>query len=317
MFKASTARLLLAPRRSMRFKRYLAVQSHLNADHQTPVALDDGHNLGRRTKPRGDSSIGLKYRRAKLSTDCGKLGRRARAKEADTGTVPPRAAPDPKREAALFASHKAFIEELVGYTFQDDHWLKQALTLDSARQKGDVSQSRMALIGDANLRQVYYTSNCHYMGKKSFCGAFSLLGSNNSLAYCASIWGLGELGSDLGYPKLTSGEGAVRYGTLVEAILGAVFMDSSQNYKDIERAVMRLLSYTEQDRDAGTSLVPDTIVMRPMPARPDKPNKKGRSSLRQLFEDGRRTEVAQTQSVEAVADEVLAGKERAASCRST
>lgn len=178
-----------------------------------------------------------------------------------------------ERDPAAFTAHKNFVQQLVGYTFQDDTWLKQALSVRWNRY-GDSSlsqqQLRLALVGDANIKVVYYSHNVAYGGTKSFCGNVNALECNNSLTYCAEIWGLAALVLNWGYPSLKDRSSAQWFGTLVEAIIGAVYLDSAHSYAPTKQAILRLLSYTEKSREEGTALDPEVLASRNIPARPDR-----------------------------------------------
>lgn len=171
-----------------------------------------------------------------------------------------------------FAVHKKAIESLIGYTFRKDQLLKEAIALkinSSTGKRGlHYTQLHLALIGDSNLRQVFYTHNFPYTGRANLTKAFDALGSNNSLAYAASVWGLPDLLREFGWPECTSRVSAKYFGSLVEAIVGAVYIDSNKSYEHTRTAIMNLLSYTEASRTAGTSLDPATIKSRPIPGAP-------------------------------------------------
>lgn len=77
-----------------------------------------------------------------------------------------------------------------------------------------------------------------------------------------------------GYLSLTDKISARWFGTLIEAIIGAVYLDSAQSYTPTKQAIMRLLSFTEQFREEVTALNQEVIAYRHIPARPDKRHKR-------------------------------------------
>lgn len=148
------------------------------------------------------------------------------------------------------------------------------------------------LLSHNTLLTLSSTRNIAYPGKVAFSGAFFNVSSNNTLSFVADVWGIVDLVAEWGWPSKLDNTSATFHGTLVEAIIGAVYMDSAQNHEHTQRAVLRLLSFTEQSQDAGTALDPDVIVNRPTPARPDRRNTPAWKLLKQHCEEGRRSNAA-------------------------
>ncbi|KAI7484889.1 hypothetical protein KC367_g2390 [Hortaea werneckii] len=139
---------------------------------------------------------------------------------------------------------KSLIQDLAGYSFRSENILHDAL--DTTGLRVQQSNQRMALFGDAILKFVilgdwYPTSagNDHV----------SSIGSNANLAAAASLHGMEAC--VLTNPGHRGPVSQATLSTTVEAIVGAVYLDSEKNF-DAVRTFMEALGLTI----SGTGNVP-------------------------------------------------------------
>ncbi|KAK5130379.1 hypothetical protein LTR08_002171 [Meristemomyces frigidus] len=142
--------------------------------------------------------------------------------------------------AQTLAQAKALIERLAGYRFRNENILLEAI--DTTGLRVAQSNQRLALLGDATVKQVlldeWYPSGS---SKGTGNTIISTVGSNDNLATVARNCGLHTC--VITHP---GHRGAVSQGTLatmVEAIIGAVYVDSDKNMTAV-RAVMSALEIT-------------------------------------------------------------------------
>ncbi|KAL8396659.1 hypothetical protein RB594_003647 [Gaeumannomyces avenae] len=154
----------------------------------------------------------------------------------------------------------AIIENIIKYRFADRKLLKEATLAAGASVSrtdiaGDVNGNEsLALIGDALIRlDVAHRSYIEGVGPGQSTLVLSAAGANDSLAALRARFGL-----DRSVTKNPSQRGEVPRVTLastVEALIGAVWVDSGNQFDQVQ-SVLRALQLTEPFESGGTDRSP-------------------------------------------------------------
>ena len=145
-------------------------------------------------------------------------------------------------------SDLSMLQERLGYLFQDEHYLKLALTHRSVGHQPENNNERLEFLGDAVLQltvSAYLYNKYPRLPEGELAKMRSLLVRESTLA---------ELGRELGLNRfLLVGRGEKRSGAreldslmcdVLEAVYGAVFLDGG--FQEARRVILRLLP----DQDA-------------------------------------------------------------------
>ncbi|KAI6804100.1 hypothetical protein KC356_g2767 [Hortaea werneckii] len=135
---------------------------------------------------------------------------------------------------------KSLIQDLAGYSFRDENILLDAL--DTTGLRVQQSNQRMALLGDAILKFVIL-GDWYPTGTPKGAGNdhVSSIGSNANLAAAARLHGIEAC--VLTNPGHRGPVSQATLSTTVEAIIGAVYLDSEKNL-DAVRTFMEALGLT-------------------------------------------------------------------------
>lgn len=163
-----------------------------------------------------------------------------------------------------FPNDKAFVESWLEYKWKDDNLLKHALydqvpsLPDSTNRLVLSNQQQLALIGDKMLEACYYVHNYPLPTSRSLAGPFSMLVTNSRLATIAHSVGLMKQLKSGGYMSATADSPKSVWtrkpATIVEAILGSVFMDADKDLNEFKRVLSNFFSRDEAERARGNVL---------------------------------------------------------------
>ncbi|KXT01131.1 hypothetical protein AC578_10895 [Pseudocercospora eumusae] len=174
------------------------------------------------------------------------------------------APPSDTESSSNFHSRRARVEVVTGYKFRDDEYLKAALRPGNAPLHGEPiyrCQQQLAIIGDALLKLIYFTHNFPDSSEGSLNGPFDSISSNAALAFTAWNNGLAKA-MDTTVPRANRakyGESSIKsakvaVATMVEAVIGAVFLDSEQDLSVTKQAIENVLARSEQELASGKVL---------------------------------------------------------------
>lgn len=140
------------------------------------------------------------------------------------------------------SAHIDCIQHVIGYTFKDHDLVRAAIFKGGRKFKGmELArgvQLHLALIGDKILEINSYSENFQSGGKESHWRAIM---SNLALDYCIRRTGLVQMLADSGHAERLLTDGRKGYGTMAEAIMGAIYEDSGRDGQVTQAATAKLL----------------------------------------------------------------------------
>ncbi|GIZ49592.1 hypothetical protein CKM354_001262200 [Cercospora kikuchii] len=158
--------------------------------------------------------------------------------------------------------HIAKLERLTGHRFNDPDCARAALwsfILEMDGKAVHAAQAQLAQIGDATLRALYFTHHFPNI-TPTLQQRFDIVASNAHLAQIFDTLQLQHLSVHINNSSVTW-----RKGTLVEAIIGAVFLDSGLNMTATDRAIsaMRIFDIVSELSDEPQPNEPQPDEPRP------------------------------------------------------
>ncbi|KAF7194986.1 Ribonuclease 3 [Pseudocercospora fuligena] len=172
-----------------------------------------------------------------------------------------------------FHARRGRVEAITKYNFRDDEYLKAALRSGNAPLHGQPiyrCQQQLAIIGDALLKLIYFTHNFPDSTGGSLNGPYDFISSNAALAFTAWNNGLAKA-MEATVPQATRakyGESSIKsakvaVATMVEAIIGAVFLDSEKDLSVTKQVIENILARSEQELASGKVLDRAEVAKRP------------------------------------------------------
>ncbi|KAK3661231.1 hypothetical protein LTR56_000354 [Elasticomyces elasticus] len=146
---------------------------------------------------------------------------------------------------AKLAQAVALLDRLAGYTFENDRLLLEAI--DTTGMRVPQSNQRLALLGDALLKHVLL-DDWYPTGKPKGSGnaIVSSIGSNSNLASVARDCDIEPC--IITHPGHRGAVSAATLSTTVEAILGAIYLDSDKSMTEV-RGTMRVFGLMPSTAD--------------------------------------------------------------------
>lgn len=147
-------------------------------------------------------------------------------------------------------AHIECIRKLTGYSFKDPHLVRGAIFKNEVLYRGQLvcrtTQLQLAKLGDELFKSIHQSTN--FPATKVGCNLeWSWLTSNATLHFAAQRLGLPQMLAESGHAAKIQADGAKGFGTLVEAIVGAVYIDSGEDGA-VTRATMTRLLGTSMER---------------------------------------------------------------------
>ena len=152
----------------------------------------------------------------------------------------------------------AALQEQIEYKFKNPKWLVWAISRTEAVHSGEYipdMQRYLAIIGDSVLKGAYYIQNFPYQHLSALHGPFAKISSNDALAGIMFDSGLLQLiypGPHNGY--IVERIATWSIATMLEAIVGAVYMDSGKDYVDTRSVIESILELAGINAKDGSPL---------------------------------------------------------------
>lgn len=151
-------------------------------------------------------------------------------------------------------AHIEAIRQVTGYTFKDPDYVRGAIfktgKIWKGKDMGRPIQFQLALIGDKFLDFGSLSANFGH-GLDTIRPNWSWLMSNAVLHYCAQRLGLPQKLAESGHAALIQGDSWKGFGTMVEAIVGAVYEDSGRDGAVTDAVTAKLLGTTMRHDDVA------------------------------------------------------------------
>lgn len=171
-----------------------------------------------------------------------------------TQTYPPGVTSPLSHETASLdvTAHIEAIRLVTGYTFKDPDFVRGAIFRTGRFWKGkDIGrhvQLQLALIGDKFLDFGSLSVNFG-RGLDIMRPNWQWLMSNATLHYCAQRSGLPQMLAESGHAALIQGDADKGFGTMVEALIGAVYEDSGRDGAVTDEVTTKLLGTSMKHQD--------------------------------------------------------------------
>lgn len=145
------------------------------------------------------------------------------------------------------SAHIECIRKTTGYTFKDPALVRGAIFRDDVHYKGRVlsraTQLQLAKLGDELFKSVHYATNfpATAIGTEIGGREWSWVTSNATLHFAAQRLGLPQMLAESGHATKIQGDHDKGFGTMMEALVGAVYMDSGEDGAVTRTTMARLL----------------------------------------------------------------------------
>lgn len=152
-------------------------------------------------------------------------------------------------------AHIECIRKITGYTFKDPDLVRGAIFAENSIYKGKqlsrATQLQLAKLGDELFKCVHHASNFpaatakdEYMGD-----TWSWLTSNATLHFIAELSDLPQMLAESGHAHKIKTDGVKGFGTMIEAIFGAIYLDSGEDGAVTRTTMVKLLGTSMARKD--------------------------------------------------------------------